>query len=80
MTLQEALAAYKYIQKHVDSPIAGTRTVSLANLSPGYYVDFKLDDVSKRSHVSTSQFYNYDEIGKIVYYAGEDGWEKQACQ
>jgi hypothetical protein len=68
--------------KHVDEPVAGTHLVSKANLSAGFYKDFKPDDSARRSNFNTSYYYGWgypgaDPLGTIASFAGDDGWEPQ---
>jgi hypothetical protein len=74
MKLHEALSQGS-AQKHVDRPIAGTHTVSKANISAGYYADFRADDPARRSPFSTSFYWGPDELASITAYAGTDNWE-----
>jgi len=76
MKLQEVLATHQCAKKHVERSISGTYSVSKANLSPGYYKDFKADDPTERSPFSTSTYWDFkDGLEKIASFAGEDGWE-----
>ena len=77
MKLAEAVALRQCAKKHVDDPFfPGTHSVCRANISPGYYANFKHDDPARRSMVSTSMYYDFhDGIQWITSYAGEDGWE-----
>ncbi|GAC1468921.1 MAG: hypothetical protein PVS3B3_24830 [Ktedonobacteraceae bacterium] len=72
MTLLEALKQSRFVQKRVAD---GTYTVSKANLSAGYYKDFKPSDPARCTPVSTSAYYNPFEVLKIAEFVGEDGWE-----
>ncbi len=79
MKLHEALQSAGCASKHVDGEISGTYTVSKANISAGYYEDFKNDDRYRQPACSTSVYYGYDYPGadplaSIVRFAGEDGW------
>lgn len=80
MKLQEAVAQSRYrsASKRVDSPVAGTYTFDKANLSAGYYKDFKADDPSRHERVSTTVYYGYDTFSDpftlMIEMAGEDGW------
>lgn len=79
MKLQEAIKA-GVARKHIEGPVPGAYIVSKANLSAGYYKDFKADDPARRSSVSTSSYWGYDYPGAdpltdIAAFAGEDGWQ-----
>lgn len=78
MNLREALE-YGSATKHVDEPVAGTYIVSKANLSAGWYKDFKPDDPALRIDASTSSYWGYgypgaNPLASIASFAGEDGW------
>lgn len=81
MKLHEALEQSHGATKHVDGPVAGTYTVSKANLSAGYYEDFQPDDPERRSPFSTSYYWgknfpgDEDPLTKIASFAGEDDWK-----
>jgi hypothetical protein len=80
MKLHEALEQSRGATKHVDGPVAGTYSVSKANLSAGYYKDFQPDDSEQRSPFCTSSYWGYDYPGadplaRFNEYYGEDGWE-----
>ena len=80
MNLQEALRSTGSAYKHVVGEVAGTYYVSKANLSAGYYEDFKADDPARHCLFCTSNYYGYDYPGanplaRIASFAGEDGWE-----
>lgn len=79
MKLQEALQSARSAEKHVESPVAGTYSVSKANISAGYYKDFQPDDPTRRSPFNTSSYWGYDYPGadplvQIASFAGEDDW------
>lgn len=74
MTLQEAIQSGQ-ATKHVNEPYAGTYTVSKANISAGYYKDFRHDDRSLQSPFSTSSYWGPNDLHKITSFTGEEGWE-----
>ncbi len=81
MKLREAIQTGS-ATKHVDEPIAGTHLVDKANLSAGFYKDFKPDDPERRSPFCTSYYYGWgypgaDPLSSIARFAGDDGWESQ---
>lgn len=79
MKLTDALKQTGCAEKHVDGEVPGTYTVSKANLSAGYYKDFKPDDEKRRSPFSTSTYWGYDYPGadplrQLAEMAGEENW------
>lgn len=81
MDLRDALESGS-ATKHVEQPIAGTHVVDSANLSVGYYHDFKADDPAQRTDFNTSMYYGYgypgaDPLASIASFAGSDGWQSK---
>lgn len=76
MTLEEVLAQSRFARKREEKPEAGYHTVSKANISAGYYADFKYDDWRQQSPVCTSFYWGPNELAKICNYAGAEGWEQ----
>ena len=75
LTLGSALLQRNIVYKYVDG---GYYIASKANLSPGYYLDFRSFDPTKQSSVSTSHYYGYkypDPLVRIARHAGEHDWQ-----
>jgi hypothetical protein len=78
MTLFEALENNRIIKLHISTEngheVSGTYTISKANFSGGYYVDFKNDDPKQRPYCSTSS-HRYERELRGSYYDRLIGWQ-----
>ncbi len=66
----------RFVRKRQDdATYAGYWTVSKANLSGGYYWDFKYDDPTQKLPWDLSN--GPDSTDMIALYIGADGWEPE---